>query len=82
LARLSGQGIECGPCALSPSSQPRLADCQTMQPKLVIALLLVATQLLAIVALLALYYGWLAWFIPKTEPVSWRKVADLIAVAG
>ena len=31
-----------------------------MQPKLVIALLLVATQLLAIVALLALYYGWLA----------------------
>lgn len=31
-----------------------------MQGKLVMALLLVATQLLVIVALLVLYYGWLA----------------------
>ena len=37
-----------------------LADGLHMQGKLVMALLLVATQLLVIVALLVLYYGWLA----------------------
>ena len=57
---MSRQGIECGPCALSLYRPLWLTDRHHMQRRLVMSLLLVATQLLAIAALLALYIGWLA----------------------
>ena len=44
---------------MSACRLPRFVDFQQMQAKLVMALLLVATQLMVIVALLALYCGWL-----------------------